>query len=90
MKKRILFVAVLLGVTYIAWSMLLKLLPVTLVVLGGYFGYKAFKAIDTGKGWPAIKNLFLAYLFVVPGSIMNGLLVVHWDNLFKVFLRIFK
>lgn len=90
MKNKFFLGIILLGFAYVVWSLLSKLLPVVLVVTGCCFAYKAIKAVNKDKIYSAFKNLFLAYLFIIPGSVMNGTLVVHWENFPKIFPLIFK
>ena len=90
MKKKLFLGIVLLGFVYIAWALLLKFLPVILVALGCYCGYRAINAVNKSSFRSGFKNLFLAYLFIIPGAITNGTLIVHWENFPKIFPLILK
>lgn len=85
MKSKLLSGIVLLVLIFVAWLFLSKLLPTILFVIACFFTYRAVKAIHQDKALSAVKNLFGAYLFIIPASIMQGSLIVHWKNFPKIF-----
>ena len=73
--------------TYIAWTFLATLTTYVLFIVGCCFLYKTIKTLKENRILCSFKNIFLTYLFIVPACIMQGTLVIHWDNIYKVFSR---
>ncbi len=74
---KVLFVIATLVALYTLGLLFSKLLAIILVGVGCYFACRAVKKTS-------FKDAFLAYLFIIPGCIIQGSLIIRWDNIYKL------